>query len=121
MAIYRTVLNDHIQEYRINKLAMFKDITLWSLTDPVSISAMSLVKQAQYADYVTKKMMTKEPRDVHRAWIKEAVLPQLLIHDKSNMHVASFGNLALILMYLSPSDPLWISVANAFGKLTLFE
>jgi len=81
--------------------------------DVTTIPALTLEQQSKYADYVTKKMM-EEPKEVHLAWLKGSVLPELLASSKTYWNIMSYGNIAYILMHISPSNALWIELAKEY-------
>lgn len=115
---YETVIDRHFQEYQRSRniLGLMNDLAHWKSASVDAIVNMTLVEQSKFSDYVTEMMM-KEPKETHLAWIEQSVLYQLSIIEKSRMNAAGYGNMAYALLHISPSNPLWIKLAQAYSKL----
>ncbi len=115
---YHDIVDAHFREYKssCNTLGLFNDLAHWSAVTTATVANMTLAKQTEYADYVTRKMM-EEPKEIHLAWIEHDLLTQLSSFDRSRMNVASYGNMAYILLHVSPADPLWVRIAVGYSKL----
>ncbi len=116
LADYQSVVSGHFNDYKNRNyglLSIIQEHTRWTLIGD-SIVNMTLVQQANYADYVTMKVMA-EPKEIHFGWLKNDVLPQLRIFSKERANAASYGNMAYVLLHLAPTEPLWGDIAHYYN------
>ena len=103
----QALANQYFNEYKANIIMHNKEFKLehnrWLSADD-TILDMTLEKQAEYADYVTKKMCG-ESIEIIEAFAKSAIDP-LKIYIKTNMKVDSsvVGSVACMIIALPPGD-----------------
>ena len=112
------IANRHYIHYKklitTDSYALYHDLSRWHAVKN-TIRTATLHKQAESVDYVTVAMF-HEPLNALLEFIDEQIIPSLSHVTLESMNEAAVGNLAYMLIHLSPKTKQWKELAKFYNE-----